>query len=472
MASQIWRITGLDLQGRAFVASGLGLVQAGVRVESGATLTSSFAPAAGSLSALLDGDAQTSCTFSAADVAMPGFYIEIALASGYKIDELVLTGASLPRRASVTPMSQEDGFTAWADLVAAEARFCRNPRRLAAAQSLNPSGMWLLNEAGTTQTDIMGVRAATRTGGAIVSAQLTLDGALAFDPQGSGTIVVPNITAVDAGAFSVVVDIQTATTDNLVVIEHGSDNHGWSMQTWSAAANPAYPIGTGSLVIPVGGVSADDLYATTRPINDGKPHRIVFTFDPLNESLIYVDGLRDTFRPGANARFRKPIYNTTYMSIGSRDGVAGLPVGSLIGSVAIFNRALSAAEINRLNGETPAPDVLGVASFAAVTSSPVGQGLAYAPVLSAKRLVDMEFDGRGRIYGSVTDDATKQALQRRVRLHRSRDGMLVRETWSGKDGAYCFEGISERYEYDIEAWDHEKSYFTVVANNQLPEVMP
>ena len=62
-------------------------------------------------------------------------------------------------------------------------------------------------------------------------------------------------------------------------------------------------------------------------------------------------------------------------------------------------------------------------------------------------------------------------LQRRVRLFRSRDGLLVRETWSAADGSYRFDDISDRYEYDIEAWDHEKNYFTTVANNQLPEVV-
>ena len=474
MASQIWRITGLDLQGRDLVASGLGLTQAGVRVESGATLTSSFAPSSGNLSALLDGDAQTSCTFSAADVATPGFYIEATLTSGCAIDGLVLSGASLPRRASVTPVSQEEGFTAWAEFPAGEAWFRRNSRKLTDAQSINPSGMWLLNESGVAQTDIAGTRTATRTGGAIVAAQLTLDGALAFDPQTSGKVVVPNITAVDAGSFSVVVDIQTATTDNLVVIEHGSDNLGWSMQTWSTAANPAFPIGTGCLLIPVGGASVDDLYVTTRPINDGKPHRIVFTFDSLNEGRIYVDGRLDTFRPGTNARFRRPIYNTTYLSIGSRDGIAGLPIGSLIGNVAIFNRVLSAVEINRLNGETPAPDVGVAANFVPISSSPSDQGLKHAPLLSAKRLVDIEQDGSGRIHGTVerTNLLANVPLVRRVRLHRSRDGMLVRETWSGVDGSYEFTEISDRYEYDVIAWDHEMSFRSVVANNLAPEVMP
>jgi hypothetical protein len=85
--------------------------------------------------------------------------------------------------------------------------------------------------------------------------------------------------------------------------------------------------------------------------------------------------------------------------------------------------------------------------------------------------LDIEFGGRGRFYGMVSDDKSKTLLQRRVRLFRSRDGYLVREVWSAADGSYRFEGINERYEYDIEAWDHEKNYFSAVANNQIPEVV-
>ena len=98
------------------------------------------------------------------------------------------------------------------------------------------------------------------------------------------------------------------------------------------------------------------------------------------------------------------------------------------------------------------------------------QGDAAMTRIGADFVLDREFSGLGTIYGVVRDDKTKQTLQRRVRLHRSRDGMLVRETWSKADGSYRFSEINERYEYDIEAWDHEKNSFTTVANNQLPEV--
>lgn len=108
-------------------------------------------------------------------------------------------------------------------------------------------------------------------------------------------------------------------------------------------------------------------------------------------------------------------------------------------------------------------------------ANPPPQGLAAtALVPTPGRLVDVELGGFSRIYGSVArnDTPANTPLVRRVRLHRSRDGMLVRETWSKADGSYEFTEISGRYEYDVIAWDHEMQFRSVVANNLVPEVMP
>lgn len=87
---------------------------------------------------------------------------------------------------------------------------------------------------------------------------------------------------------------------------------------------------------------------------------------------------------------------------------------------------------------------------------------------------DLEFGGDGVIHGTVElfNQAGNLPLPRRVRLHRSRDGLLVRETWSNAQGQYRFEGISQRYTYDVIAWDHEGLQRSVVANDLTPEVLP
>ncbi|MDH1472949.1 hypothetical protein N5F13_00440 [Comamonas thiooxydans] len=104
---------------------------------------------------------------------------------------------------------------------------------------------------------------------------------------------------------------------------------------------------------------------------------------------------------------------------------------------------------------------------------PPPQGLAATPLIPAPgRLLDAEFGGFYRIHGTVARKGSPAnvPLKRRVRLHRSRDGMLVRETWSKADGSYEFTEISGRYEYDVIAWDHELQDYSTIANNQLAEV--
>ena len=105
---------------------------------------------------------------------------------------------------------------------------------------------------------------------------------------------------------------------------------------------------------------------------------------------------------------------------------------------------------------------------------PPVQGLQANRTQRIAKLVDVEFGGQARLYGTVTRKGTPAnvPLSRRVRLHRSIDGYLVRETWSKVDGSYEFRELNPRYEYDVIAWDHERQDFSTVANNQLAEVMP
>ena len=102
-----------------------------------------------------------------------------------------------------------------------------------------------------------------------------------------------------------------------------------------------------------------------------------------------------------------------------------------------------------------------------------GSNPVAAPVRDVRSapFLDAEFGGRGRIYGTVSIKGTpgNTPVARRVRLLRSRDSYLARETWSKPDGSYSFDNINEQYEYDVLAFDHELSYFSEIANNKKPE---
>lgn len=55
---------------------------------------------------------------------------------------------------------------------------------------------------------------------------------------------------------------------------------------------------------------------------------------------------------------------------------------------------------------------------------------------------DAEDGGSHRIRGTITEDGAAGA--RRVRLFNRLDGRLLRETWSGADGAYRFDRLAYR----------------------------
>ena len=116
---------------------------------------------------------------------------------------------------------------------------------------------------------------------------------------------------------------------------------------------------------------------------------------------------------------------------------------------------------------------------ALTTSTPVTAGappledatLAVEPVYTT---IDLDVGGCGRIYGTVKRKADPQniPLVRRVRLHDSRTGALLRQTWSQEDGSYEFRDLNPDLEFDVIAWDHEGQFRSTIANNLKPEVLP
>ena len=86
--------------------------------------------------------------------------------------------------------------------------------------------------------------------------------------------------------------------------------------------------------------------------------------------------------------------------------------------------------------------------------------------------LDLDVGGHGRIYGTVKRKADQQniPLVRRVRLHDSRTGALLRQTWSQEDGSYEFRDLNPDLEFDVVAWDHEGHFRSEIANNLKPEV--
>lgn len=470
MPATTWRLTGLTLpDGQDLRITGVQLWAGDTDVTAQATVSSSFAPSEGALSALTDGDAGSACVWAAQQVRLPGFYIEWTFAEAVEITRIflgaavyagVLTGgASVINAVGVVDEGVMLGAVSW---------------RAKKALEHGAVGFWSLTDSGSVQTDeVAGARNATRTGGAVVAAQLAVDGGYAFDPQTTGLIRIPSAAGVDAAGFSVCIDFQFTTAENLVIAEHGNDNNGWSIQSGGAISNTQFGIPVGHLIAPVGGASTS-LWFTDVPVNDGEPHRFIMTVDANGTTVFYLDG-RVATRRGNVSGTRVPVYNTSYIDIGSRNGTYGLPAGSRIANFALFNRVLSTHEARLLSNSVgwPVQTIPQTATLAVAQEHWLGQGesATQSPQVMA---LDMEYGGPGTIHGTVEQKLTGDTtlpLKRRVRLHRSRDGLLVRETWSDAQGNYRFDGLSTRYEYDVIAWDHEGQFRSTIANNLKPEVL-
>lgn len=471
MPATTWRLTGLTLpDGQDLRITSVQLWAGDTDVTAQATVSSSFAPSDGALSALGDGDAATVCVWAAQQVRLPGFYIEWTFAAAVEVTRVFL-GASVYAGVLTGGASVMNAMGAVAGGVSLGAVSWQAKKAL----EHGAVGFWSLNESSSVQPDeVAGARNATRTGGAIVAAQLAVDGVQAFDTQTTGLIRIPSAAGVDAAGFSVCFDFQYTVVDNLVIAEHGNDNMGWSIQSLSAAQFSSYGIPFGAMGVPVGN-AGNSIWFTDVGVNDGKPHRLVMTIDNVGAVALYLDGRLATRRGSSGTGVTKPTYNTSYIDIGSRNGTFGLPVGSRIANFALFNRVLSANEARLLSNSVgwPIQTFHQAAALVAAQDHWLAQGESVT--LSHKvSALDMEHGGNCVIHGTVElyAQAGNIPLARRVRLQRSRDSLLVREAWSDAQGNYRFEGISERYTYDVTARDHEGLQQSVVANDLTPEPMP
>ncbi|WP_187427541.1 LamG domain-containing protein [Comamonas sp. Z1] len=464
-----FRLIGIDARGEWLDISELQLWAQGQRVDAGATISCSLPPQAGDVSSLLDGNPATGCRWAASDVRAPGFWIQVDLA-GERVDEVYVGGTWLPSRMTVLRPGTTQPYTAWPALVSGGAWFREGGNVLSQILAASPAGAWGLDAAGATQADLVGSRTGTRTGGVTSSTVITVGLSGSFEPQASGLVVIP-AQGVDGGDFSVVIDLQTDTAENLLIAEHGSNNQGWSLQIAGQGQTP-YGAVPGGIIVACGLNAGGGLTMTSSAINDGRPHRILFTYSAQIGRRLYVDGVLNSKDYGGSGG---PIYNSSELHVGSRAGEVGLPAGSLMSAFAIFNRALTAAEVVNVCIDPRITRTLSMQRnrfLSVLGSSPDSQGLQAMNAHRVRKLIDVEFGGQGRIYGTVARKNTPAnvPLRRRVRLHRSADGYLARETWSKADGSYEFRDISTRYEWDVIAWDHELQEYSTVANNQLAEV--
>lgn len=482
MSITSWRVTGLEtFDGLDLELSELHLYDANGRVCAGAQITASHHPVSGELTALADDDLQSTCRFAGADATAPGFWLRWDLAVPKDVTRVRVAVGSVLGRA------------------------CARLRIQALV-----GGIWI--EAGGSAQEVSGF-------------DFVCTSAYAWYGEETPVVRVSAITgelATESGAeVTTSIPTQAPVGDLLLLfVMHRSVltvPAGWSLLSISPAISSSGAPNQWQSVLFKNKTVADVL-APAVLVKQASAGRLVTGVMALNSQGVplQLEALSDKVSGDGRALDVLPVQvrrdglgiasgSVVAISAGAWVEPAGFTLvlgqvgnvggrrlgvayssqpGVLSGSFTIPNDS-QFVEKSRISLSIYPSDEQRVLkrvarNFSAAVLSPrrmVGVDVADAgtvAVASSLKALDVEFGGRGVIYGTVERDHTPAnvPLIRRVRLHRSRDGMLVRETWSKADGSYEFTEISGRYEYDVIAWDHELQFRSVVANNLVPEVMP
>lgn len=124
-----------------------------------------------------------------------------------------------------------------------------------------------------------------------------------------------------------------------------------------------------------------------------------------------------------------------------------------------------------------ATEVVAIAPQVVRMGTPAGGHLSLGAVLDQGLAVaaggvggtaDLVDGGALRIAGTVAIDGTPiTPVRRRVRLFHQLSGRLVRETWSGLDGSFAFEGLAAE-QYMVITDDHTMLYDPVARDRRTP----
>lgn len=477
-AARYWRAVGFDTRGGGGMELGaLTLWDSSGRVDTLAVLTCSHAPSAGTLAALTDGLADTSCSFSS--VRSPGFSflwdfgagmakelssvgVGFGADAGTGVERFELhsssDGANWTQEWSVTGIP----FTPSSSLSIALMVMEYNDVVMASG----PVGFWPLDEtSGTTAVDLVAGRNGARTNGELVTPGLAPRSPACFAPNTVGFISIPSSPAFDLTTLTAELWIKTSAVQNLVVFERNA-NSGFSLQTELSIS--------GSLKANFGSVNSSTV--ASEFVNDGVARHVVLRLSNTASGSFMINGVNKTYKstPGT------PTYNNQPLMIGSRGGSFGLGPGGYIGKVALYDRWLSDAEVN-LHYRTGRYLSLGSPVLRTSTAT-VSRIAASAPVpsFSTRRAAplqlarDVEVGGPGTVYGTTKTKGSpaNTPTKARVVLLHQRSKLPVRETWSDPvTGYFEFNGIDTTQQFLTLAEDAAGNFRPVAANRLTPEVL-
>lgn len=497
-AARYWRAVGLQsVGGGALELSALHLYLGGVRVDTAATLTCTFAPVSGTLAALQDEDSTTARWL---DVSAPGFALVWDFGTGNTQDVGAVrlgSGAAYAEWLETLALQYSSDGVSWTTLGSIPAFSWPGANAVQAVPSDGDphisAVLMLLHcdgvDGSTTFTDSSRApKTVTAYGNAKVSTAQSKWGGASLALDGSGSYISSPAS----------IDYAFGTGD-------------FCLEAWVRLA--AYPTSDGilfSLRNPTAGA-----YSNLTKINsagkvgwsDGIAWRESTSAVALHQWAhiafsraggvfrIFIDGVKSY--EGVHP---VDISGARVMQFGAYDADTGVPVGGFLAGFADDLRitkgvARYTADFTPPNGPFSDETVgaatvqrkLGVKQSASpilLSGGSAGDTVMTLPPATI-HLDRQDANGtetnapatRYRIPGprwvKEKTASTNVPLRRRVQLYNQRDSRLVREVWSDPvTGEYSFDNIRGDTTYFVIAFDHTGHYRAVIADNLTPEPIP
>ncbi|WCM88516.1 hypothetical protein [Acidovorax sp. NCPPB 3576] len=457
-AARYWRLVAVRPWGMgALSISEVALYSSSGRADLSATLTSRIAPLSGSIAALQDGFAAAVVSWSAAQVASPGWALVWDFGSAV---DILYTGIGSGANQSSYPCdlrieSSPDG-RAWAVLGEASGLVYPGPYTLGSVDDLRQHVL-AMDFNGPAITDTYG-HAVTVFGGAhIEGIGPLLDGTpyLALS-GGDDYLEVTNSPDLDLGnEYEIGFDlfIAGAAGEVLGAIWH----HGYYDTNTLNWTSPGLSI----RVLP--GYIRFYFWVQSNPTDQFLD--APYTADvPQRWRMVRSGGNGWVFRDGVQMASRSGLGTlpapTRPLQIGRWTFSSGIPtlnarVDNLYADSGVRIARSGALRVMPVQGS----------GAQVLAASPVPAFSAGAPAAAAIAR-DMEFGGTGRIWGTTKiKGATNLPTRSRVVLLRQRDKLVARETWSDAvTGTFAFEGIDVSHQWLVLAEDQAGNYRPVAAN--------
>jgi hypothetical protein len=456
-AARYWRIVGIETYGGGDLElSEVALYDGATRVDGDATLTSTFAPIAGSLANLKDDDTGTTARFAAADVRLPGFALVWDFGSDQNVDDAQFTlPAGAPKVYEYVVEYSSTG-SAWTFAIRWRGTFTGDPQ--VQYESADPhfgKVITLLGGGAMLCRSRNGVLY-TNTGGWTDTYQSVADVNFPdlYNLGGSnGSTLFRRIerpaTGELSGDFSVETYMSGSTVTNtstpIDIISFGA---GWALQIIYDTAAARWIVrvvdATSAVVATAGPQLLRDLYYTVKWIRAGSENRIVIngvthaTFTS-SETISY-----DKFRLGVNSIFGSGLAYLRALRVTNGVDRGDANITSIFPGVAarpIQNASAAPTTIS----EYPVP------AFSIKSAEPLP--------------LDLTDGGTATITGTVKryDDPAFVPVARRVRLYNEQGRYMARETWSDPvTGVFTFSGILKGPKYTAMAYDHLGQYRALI----------